>query len=147
VSKTLLSLAPAVRAKLDTLPPGEMSARVSAVLLAHLPELDAVDVTPRADVLTRERAEALVAEHGTQAAAARAIGVAESTIGRALKRSGMARCPSRHHNYECALSAGHAGLHDSGGGFTRWTDGADTRTTIDVSAPPEIPTTARPRTR
>jgi hypothetical protein len=84
--KALLVLGPEVRAKLATLPAGERSARVNAVLAAHLEELDAVQVTPRPGVLTAERAAELVALHGSNAAAARAIGVAESTIGRALKK-------------------------------------------------------------
>jgi hypothetical protein len=84
--KACIVLGPEVRAKLDTLPAGERSARVNAVLAAHLEELDTVQVAPRPGVLTAERAAELVAQHGSKAAAARAIGVAESTIGRAIKK-------------------------------------------------------------
>lgn len=91
--KLLLSgLSPEVLAWHDGLPEGTRSASFDAVVRGYLalPEADrAAFARPRPadpNALTPERARALVAEHGSAGAAARAIGVATSTITRAAKK-------------------------------------------------------------
>lgn len=92
--KLLLSgISPEVVAWHDALPDGTRSATVDAIVRGYLalPEAERAAFRRPAPLppgtLTPERARDLVAEHGSATAAARAIGVATSTITRATKKS------------------------------------------------------------
>ncbi len=45
------------------------------------------------------------------------------------------RCPSRWAAYECEQATGHAGMHATRDGFTRWPDSADDRDTFEDGSP------------